>query len=56
MSKVSDMLFDMLNLEQKTFLSMKCTLYQDNWEDYVVVWIVRRATTYYGTEIRIKPE
>lgn len=32
MSEVSDMLFDMLSLEQKTFLSMKCTLYQDNWE------------------------
>ena len=32
MSEISDMLFDMLSLEQKTFLSMKCTLYQDNWE------------------------
>ena len=32
MSEVSDTLFDMLSLEQKTFLSMKCTLYQDNWE------------------------
>ena len=32
MSKVSDMLFEMLNLEQKAYLSMKCTLYQDNWE------------------------
>lgn len=32
MSKVSDMLFEMLNLEQKAYLSMKCTLYKDNWE------------------------
>ena len=32
MSEVSDTLFDMLSLEQKTFLSMKCTLYQGNWE------------------------